>query len=235
MPVALKNGALTTLDALKAALQISATVTNDDDRLRRAINVATAQITKFCDRSFHRVDIVDERQPTKAGPRIVLNRAPLVTLTAASVGSASGLGFALSTDLLQVEDSDAAIVFVRSVLPIFAQRRWGIAGDLQPGTEPPDLLITYSGGFVTPEQADIGGAFVGQTVTLPDDLEQASIELAAHVYQTPIGFVAGEVASEKLGDAQITYRDDVGGGMIDRAIPAPIRAKLAGYKRFSLL
>lgn len=226
MAVALKNGALTTLATLKDAIGIAQTSTDRDDALRRMINVATALITKWTSRTFHRQAFTDERYTWRGGPRLVLNRAPLLTLTSVAVRDAVAV---LDSSLFQVEDTDAAIVFVRASLPTFGRARYGIAQDLQPGTEPPDLLVTYEGGYVTPEQADTGGAFVGETVTLPDDVEQAAIELAAHLFASPVGFAAGEVQSEMLGDASVSYRPDTGTDG-DKVIPPFIRAKLTGYK-----
>lgn len=228
MAVALKNGALTTLSTLKDALGIAQTSTESDDALRRAINVATAAITKWCRRTFHREAFTDERYPATGGPRLVLNRKPLITLTSVALYQTTT---PIDSSAYVVEDAAAGIVYFRYAIPSFRRRRPGIAQDGQPGSEPPDVLVTYEAGFVTPEQADVGGAFAGEPVTLPDDLEQAAIELAAHTYSTPIGFDGGEVQSEKLGDASVTYRDEsVSGSIADKAIPSRIRAKLADYR-----
>ena len=224
MAVTLKNGSLTTLATLKDALGI--TVSTYDDKLKRAINVATGLITRWCGRSFHRESFTDERYPWKGGVRLVLKRAPILTLTSIEFYQSTT---PLDSTLWEIEDATAGIVYLRATIPTFARTRWGIAQDGQPGTEPPDMLVTYEAGYVTPEQADTGGAFDGQTVTLPDEIEQAAIELAAHIYSTPVGFAGGEVQSETLGDASISYRADEGTNA-DKAIPPYIRSKLSPFK-----
>lgn len=226
MAVTLKNGALTTLATLKDALNIAQTSTDRDDALKRAINVATALIVGWCDREFRREVFVDERYPSKGGADLVLKRTPILSITSITTYQSVT---PLTSENYVISDADAGLVYLRAALPTFARRRWGIAQDAQPGTEPPDLLVSYEAGYVTPEQADVGGAFAGEPVTLPDEIEQAAIELAAFTYATPIGAAAGEIASERLGDASIAYfKDSSSDG--DKAIPSTIRAKLRSYK-----
>ena len=227
MVTPLTSGALATVEAVKDAIGLGAISTAQENRLRRSINVASSTICRHIDRDLARATITAERHSAERGPRLVVRRTPIVSVTSVAVGDTTPI--VIDPSVFVVEHDEAGIIFFRTALPTFGYRRAGIAQDAQPGTEYPDLIVAYVGGYITPEQADVGGAYVGETVTLPAEIEEAAIRLAAHMYQSPIGFVAGEVASERLGDASITYRNDtdVGG----RQIPSHIRAMLDPFKR----
>ena len=225
MAVTLAADALTTLAAVKEELGI--TDTAQDDRLKRLINAATSAIKRYTSRELGKATVTNERAPLAGGPRIVFQRIPIVSVTSIAVEDSLVL---FDTTAYIVESSIAGVVYVKAGLPRYGFHRSGIAQDPQPGTEAPILLLTYVGGFVTPAQADVGGTYAGETVTLPAELETACIDLVTY-YNSHRG-VAGEISSETLGDASVTYRDNGASAGEDRAgIPQHIRGRLNPYKR----
>ena len=226
MTTTIQPGALTTLARLKSSMRIVG-ASADDDGLIEAVNVATAMIERYCGRTFARAALVDERYPAQGGLRLCLTRTPIVSIESIDLdGVIDASGYV-------VESAEAGIVYFRSSMPRRGVTRPGISQDLHPGTSPPDLLVSYTAGYVTPEQADVGGAYAGDPITLPADLERAAKQLAGHVFASPPGFVGGFVASERLGDASIAYRADADEGS-SGAIPSPIRAALSAFRRVAI-
>lgn len=224
MATALQNGALTTLEGLKEALEITAST--KDNTLRRLINTATDMINRYLRRELHRVVAVDELYPLKGGCRLSTKRAPIVSVQSVKFNEAP-----IDAINYVVERPTAGLIYFRCGIPTYAFRRAGIAQDPQPGTEPLGLALSYTAGYITPEQADVGGAFAGQAATLPSVIETAAINLAAHLFENDGALADGEVQSETTGDASVTYRaDDTAGDEAERAIPANIRGMIKGYR-----
>ena len=222
---ALNAGALTTLAAAKEELGI--TDSTQDDRLRRLINAATSTINRYCGRVFSKATITDERQLLVGGPRAVVGRAPIVSITSITI---EGATTAIDSSSYIRENDEAGVLYFKSGLPASGFHRGGISQDRQPGTEAPILLFTYVGGYVTPAQADTGGAYAAATITLPDEIETACLDLVGY-YNAHRG-TGGTIASESLGDASVTYKDeDTGAGGAEVSIPAHIRARLNPYRR----
>ncbi len=194
-----------------------------DRRMWRYINAASQAIATYCHRKFERATVVAERYPAAGGPRLALKRIPIVSLTSIVIDEAT-----IDSTEYTIEDYDAGLVYMRSRLPWQGMRRSGIAQDIQPGTEEPDVIATYDGGFVTGPQAAAGGAYAGQPITLPADLEQACLELVA-TYAGSQG-AAGAIVSESIGDASVAYRLE-GVTETEAGIPKHVRGKLNKYKR----
>lgn len=231
MAVVINPLALTTLDTLKSALSITGSSAND--LLTLAINGSTAAIERFCNRTFGRAVITSERQPIKGGPRLVVNRPPINAVTSITIEDSLT---ALDSTNYVVESAGGGIVYVKSGLPLGGMRRWGVAQDVQPGTEPPSLLVTYNGGFVTPQQAiDNSSPYYNTTPTLPDDIQIACLRYAADLYRSlPRG--SEDIASEGVGDAQVSYRDDDQGGRADEpTLPRKVAALVRPYRRLAFV
>ncbi len=224
MATPLQNGALTTLEDVKESLELASA--SKDNTLRRLINTATDMINRYLRRELHRVVAVDEVYPLKGGARLSAKRAPIITIEGVKFNDA-----VIDSAQYVLENPSAGLIYFRCGLPTYAFRRPGIAQDPQPGTEPPGVKLSYTAGYITPEQADVGGAFAGQAVTLPSGIQTAAINLVAHLYENDGGIADGDVASETTGDASITYRvDDTAGDEAERMIPPAIRGLIKGYR-----
>ncbi len=225
MAVHLRADALTTLSAAKEELGIPADDVSQDQRIKRLINAATSAIGKYCDRDFARATITAETHPMAGGLRVVFKRTPIVSIVSVTANAA----VIPSTSYL-LENADAGIVFFPAGLPEYGTRRRGIAQDIQPGTHSPLLSLAYVGGYVTAQQARVGGELAGEDVTLPDEIETACLDLVGY-YKAQRGQI-GEIQSESVGDASVTYRADPGAASESNiGIPAHIRGRLNPYRR----
>lgn len=221
--MALSAYALTTLATLKSELGISGTA--EDTRLERLIEVASRRMIGLLNRE--QVHYVEDRQESVRGvgnSRLRLQVAPLRSIGSIAFTSDGGVtsSTVAATDYT-IEDEGLAWVLRLGGLWAYTGDRIGATRDPVPGTERPYYLATYTGGWVTPQQA---ADDVSLTRDLPYDLEDAVIALAtARYYDDGTGL---NVKSEKLLAASITYQE----GVTDtgRAIlPAPVQQAVAQY------
>ncbi len=230
MAVTINPAALTTLATLKSALSI--TVSTFDDLLKLSINGATGAIENYCNRVFGKATITDERHVIAGGVRVCLKRPPLVTLTTIEYEDSTS---AISADNLLTESSKWGIIYVKSGLVRGGLARPGIAQDAQPGTEPPTLLATYVGGYVTPQQAEAGMAYAAQAITLPGEIEIACIRYAAQLYASLAESTSATIVSETLDNASVEYSDSSeaseSGDLSASPLPAKIAALLRAHRR----
>lgn len=107
-------------------------------------------------------------------------------------------------------------------------RRPGIANRPMRGDEQYLYEVDYTSGYVTAEQeAKSGGALVR---TLPFDIEQAAIDWVSYAFGTR-GSV-GDIKSEKIGDASVSYGTSGSTGLIGKSgLPTKTESKLRKYKR----
>lgn len=191
--MAVKAEALTTLEAVKDELGISASDTSKDARLTRYIHTASAEIERYCGRKFSRATVTEKLRPG-GGQKILLARTPVASVTSVKDNGTDVTDYSL-------EDAAAGILY-RAAGWTGSARCIGIAYDRVPGTEQASLEVEYVGGYVTPGQelTDSPGELERD---LPDGLEWACIEtvkaLACRQNVDP------NVASEQLGDYAVTY------------------------------
>lgn len=179
MPSILAAHALTTLAAANAELTLTADAGAVDALIERYINEASEQITKFCGRPFIRADAIAEKVKGKGTNILRLTRRPILTITSIAIS-----GTVVDAADYFIEDAEAGKVYRATPWPNTAQRAAGISQPQVPGTEDASqIVVTYNGGYVTPAQADTGGLFVGQTRTLPWEVEGACLKLVAMRYR----------------------------------------------------
>lgn len=224
MPITVDPTSLTSLATLKAVLGLSGTA--QDERLSLAINAASAAIENYCHGQFARATVTSERHLQAGGLRLVLKRVPVLSVT-----SITADGDAVSITDLVIESSKGGILYLPGGFPRSGYERSSLSPGILPGSESPDLLVTYEAGYVTPAQAaESGGDYEGETVTLPAPLQMAAVKLASSYYQD--GNTAREVARESIDNTSIYYRPD---GADDLGIPSGLVSLLRPYRRVSFL
>lgn len=198
---ALPDYALTSYDALLRELGL------DDDLGNRtaiapAILAVSDRIARFCSRQLHFSTQVVEYHKGYGRNTLLLNRPPIVEITSIVIDDRVNSEIAVDSDMYYVEDAE--IGRVRSFTP------WPCTGLLRPGieymrvagSEVPMIKVTYSGGWVTPIQAENDPTL---TRNLPTDLEQLALDAMVSVYRN-----RGRdrsVVSEKVGSASVSYYD----------------------------
>jgi len=206
--MSLPTTTLCSLSDVKDELGIS--VTTYDTRIERIIQSINALIDSYCGRVLYYGTGIAESVSGFGGTRIVLSRTPIVSITSITMD-----GLALTATDYEIEDAASGFVSRLSGWPWSAQCSDNIAGDPTGGTEEREIDVVYVGGYVTAAQV------VAPLVrTLPYDLEDAAIQLAADRYRNP----SSRIASERLLSASVSYRD--------ADIPPEVRSVLDRYKRF---
>jgi len=165
---------------------------NDDPNasqthLERIINAVSEAMVKAAGRPFVRATVTAERHGSNGGPRLFLQRPPVISVSAVTIVGADGTTvdttFA-STDYY-VENSEAGWLLMRGGWPCTAFAPGSGATDMVLPDDPEGAIrVTYVGGYITPEQVRLDGLEVsplGLVRTLPYDLEDACLASVASV------------------------------------------------------
>lgn len=202
--------ALTTVPELESELGV--TPGTEVRALERAIQVASAEVARIAGRVLYRVASAVDRVKGYGNARLVLPRAPVVSI--ASIALLADDGTVLETfdsSTYELENAEAGIVYRALGWPWTLTEASGVDGGAVAGSERAALRVTYTAGWITPWQADpsFPGGAVGSR-DLPYDIEDAVIQAAVSRYRSR-GRDAG-VKSERLGEEAVTYADVSQGG-----------------------
>lgn len=234
--MALDPRVLTQLATVKAELGIAEADVSKDARLERFITVATDLIESECGRRFAYEAGIVERVKGFGTPQIVVERAPIVSIT--SISELGTVLDAASYEALvdpKTRRAESGVILRKGAdysttsWPWTASRRPDIEQDKLPGSESPSIVVTYLAGYVTPEQAASAGWAAANPLapvrTLPFDLEQAAIEIVVSLYRG--AGVDRNITLEAITDAQQSY------GKGRDLIPEAAQRILRGYARIA--
>jgi hypothetical protein len=181
--VSLNADALTTLARVYLDLE---GLTSDGDKrdsvLNAYINAASTWLARTCSRTFHRqgggsgaaAAAIVEKIAGMGTARLRVARPPIIgNPTSVKI---DGSAITIDDDYT-VDDAELGWLYRGLGWPWSAKNAGGLDQGPLRGSESKNIEVTYNGGFITRAQADVGGVFAGQTITLPDDLEDACIEL----------------------------------------------------------
>lgn len=128
---------------------------------------------------------------------LVLSRTPVTSVTKIIAGSSSTSdGTVLTSTEYRIEDADGGLLRREGYYWLWQPTRVASVGDsYEPGSQANNYWVEYTAGYVFP-----GTAL--EPRTLPDDIEQAVIEKVRQLYSAEAG-----VASKRLGDFAVTYKD----------------------------
>jgi hypothetical protein len=211
----LADNALTTPKELREELGIGSETR--PSLVVRCINTASNMIENYCDTTFGYEAARVEKQAGYGRPLMVLGKAPVL-----SVASVTYDGQTIQSSDYEIQDAEAGLL--RNVSGAWcwtAAIQSGITYTPAPGTERKLYEVTYSCGYVTPAKA----ADLGLDRTLPYDLEDACILLAAMRYHT-----AGRdptLAAVKLLSHSESYRNSAHSS----SMPPRVVEILDKYKR----
>lgn len=200
-------------------------------RLPRIITAASAAIRSYLNRRqlHYQVGYVENVAVGAFQP----NRLWLELTPVASIASVVVNGVALGASDYALETSgpsaNAAVYRSGSGWPYTGWSRGGPVGnDPNVGSEQQSIVVTYTGGWVTPAQATLG-TWAGPARSLPEDLEQAAIETIVSLWRT-----AGtdrRVMAETFSEYSVTYAapTSADGGIV----PPIARGLLDPYRRLT--
>lgn len=195
----LKAHALTTLETLKSELGI--TDTSKDAKLQRIINAQSRRLASLMGRNVHHETGLVEKLPGHGTARLLLSRRPVLEITAiACVEGQQSTTIDESSYVIESEDSG----FILRLDGLWDTRQaHGFAYEPAAGLPLRLYHVTYTGGWVTPQQAADDNSLAR---TLPDDIEEAVLALCAQAYKrgpTQIG-----IKSQKMLSTSKTYQSD---------------------------
>lgn len=201
--------ALTTLATVLDELGLASDSGAQDARLERYINAASDFVASYCDRTFHRTDSIAESGRGYGQTLLRLSRRPVVSIASVAINGTATTDYTL-------EDAARGLLYRSTGWPWQPARMPSLSFSVVPGTEAPDVVVTYNGGFVTPAQV-AAGTFA--TRTLPYDLEDAVVQLVMTRWRNRGRDM--RVVAESYGEGGFTF-----GGS---AIPIEILGILDGY------
>jgi hypothetical protein len=195
--MALATSALTTVSALEAEMGITPSSTGTTlALLERAINAASASIAAALGRELHHAERI-ERVAGHGTPQLLTRVTPLRSIALIEYLGADDPEEIDAADY-EIADASAGLVRRHCATWRWTGRVTSIDGDLQGGSEQLLYRVTYTGGWITPEQE--GGALVRD---LPYDIEDAALRLSALLYRSRGRDES--VKSRKLMSASVTY------------------------------
>jgi hypothetical protein len=198
---------------LPATVALELGVEASDPRLPRLIAAASRAIRSALNRQLHYGASISEKTRGYGRPRICLQVTPVITVASVTLLD----GTVLTPSEYSIESADAGLLYRSGGFPSTGAFRGGLPPqtDLASGSEAPTITVVYAGGWVTPAQATSSG-WAGPVRSLPEDLEEACIQLCTNLYRG--GGQAANVSAESLGDYSVTYADRARVGVLTPAI-----------------
>jgi hypothetical protein len=191
--MALNDNALTTLQTVKDELGI--TTTNEDSYLERQINVYSSLFEDATDRKWFKGDEVTEKIKSHGDTRLVVSEhTPIESIKKIVIN-----GNEIESSTYEIEDaSKGYIQRTNGVWPSTAvgRRRMETYNKYSEF----DCEVTYTGGYVTPHQADTG-QFTPRD--LPYDIEEAVLSTISTKYK--LKDRPGNIESESIEGASVSY------------------------------
>jgi len=170
--MALPANALTTVETVAA--EVSGISKDDTAAVERLLGVASDAIERFCNRSFCHAVVTDERYKATDTHRLVLRRRPVLSIESITVD-----GSVIDSAGYYIESAEAGIIWLDSSLVRYEYPpRGSMSQDGVPGSDEANVLVSYTGGYVTSAQET-----AGLPRTIPYELEQAAIDTFASLWR----------------------------------------------------
>ena len=220
--MALTAQALTTLDTLKSELGI--TSSSDDAYLERTIESASARLQSLLARLvYYQVDIV-ETVTGSGNPFIIVDRAPIVSISSIEYDSGQGTSTEYESTLYRIDDAEAGTIERENAWWPDTRDFVNVTLDRLTGTRRRNIRVTYTGGWVTPQQA---ADDVSLTRNLPYDIEDAVISMAVDSYRSRGRDTS--IKSQKLLSASVSFDTGTSAGQYSALVQNVIEAYRRRY------
>lgn len=146
-----------------------------------------------------------EAVPAFEGRNLVLSRTPVRAIQRLFDSTATSGATAYNSSQYRIEDADAGLVsFTDDSLPVWTGiTAWELTDYRVPRSEARPWLVEYEAGWAVAGTTSTFGGTTSTGRTLPEDVEQAVIEKAVELYEG-----RGRIASKRVGDLSLSYRED---------------------------
>jgi hypothetical protein len=214
------TNALCTLAALKSALGIAPADTSRDAELETRIKAASTRIETYCARTFKRVVGKVEKLAGYGTPTLLPSLTPVESIASVTIDGSA-------VDVAELDIEDGVIVrWQNACFPRSGFSQGGIDPDIRAGFEQKKITLTYTGGYVLPND----GAAVAPALDTPADLQEACAVLAADMDRRLTR--DGNVSAESTGDASIQFAVSLDAtNSLETSFPAYVKSLLSGYRR----
>ncbi len=215
--------ALCTIAQIKTALRMSQADVSRDTELEQLALAASAAVNSYCGRKFAREVGRVERMAGYGTPTLLPDLCPIE-----SIASLTLYGESIDVDDLEIED-EVIVRWANGVFPHTGFLDSGIDKKPRAGYEKRDLTLTYTGGYVLPNDST---PIVSPIQACPMDLQFAAATWAAYIDRQLARDL--NVAAESVGRASVQFSANAGGGGVvggAGAAPAFLQLALAPYKR----
>lgn len=194
---------LTTLAAVKAELNLS--VSTFDSYLNNTISIVSDDLASRCNRTFYYTKNIVDNVSGFASVRLRTKRAPIDLTQPISVVFDSA---ALDPSIWKVESAENGFIYNKTGWYWTAPLLPNVQQDPYGGQENSLYQITYSGGWVTPQQAlDNPLDPILSVRTLPFDVEQAAIIMCSFIFKHRNTDYT--IDGEGLMSYRVKYRDNM--------------------------
>jgi hypothetical protein len=203
-------------------------ITNPD-LANRLINAASDLLERRCNRKFLLADLTEDVKGYGTD-KLRVERPPVKSVTSIIYNGTSSLDI---TDLYT--DADAGLLQLQGGFQWTAHFDGrAIETPGLPGTELPLYVVTYQGGWITPQYDGAAAApFSGGARDLPSDIEEACLSLVRYKYGGRNVVRDPTVTEEKLRTwgAKYNVGNNAGGGSASMQLPADVLEVIASYQR----
>jgi len=150
---------------------------------------------------------------------LVLPVAPVVSVASVKLVDLDGTALYTFTvnDEFKIEDAEAGILFNRYGWAWSASMGAGIGGARVAGSEQYEIEVTYTAGWVTPEQDALNGPL---TRDLPEEIEEVVIETVASGYQRGAARDP-DIISQATANQSTSWASPGSAGVMERGILSP--------------
>jgi hypothetical protein len=196
-------------------LNLALGVASNTATLPRIVTAASKAIASWCGYDFYTRTVTEYPVPLLGA--IQLRSGALQSITSITVD-----GSALSASLYRIDSSARGRIVLDMVIGGGSRTIGAIEPVGAPAYNNGRVVVVAVCGYVTPGQNAVS-AGTYPTVNLPEDIQQAAIEVGVGMYRR-MGRDA-DIDSTSLGAGSLSYRDD------KHAIPVTARQLLAPYRK----
>lgn len=210
--MALGTTALTTLATVNDELGLTSDSGDVDARIERYIMSASEAFASMCDRALHyAVDHVERVSAAGGVYLCVSDHTPIISISEILWDPRDGTTTTVDANDYAISDDGAGKIERVNGAWASTEVKTQSITRIGTGRTLPRYKITYTGGYVTPQQA---ADDVSLTRTLPYDIEDTVIQMVTTRYRSKGRDQS--ISSKKVGPASVSYTNAAAPDSVDR-------------------
>jgi hypothetical protein len=198
------DGALATVDDLRAVLGTTSTAAADVAAQQRAIVVASRWAETYLGYPVL-AQVYSESLAGFGNPRLMLSRTPIRAVLRLFDSTSTDSANAYTSCQYGIEDAEAGFLRMPTGFAWTARTGWDLGPYVVPGSEQQRWLVEYQAGWVFGGTTSTAYGTTSTGPSLPDDITQGVLQRAAEFVEQDM-----DVESKRVGDLQVSYRSERG-------------------------